>query len=227
MLGGDFETVRGPWGLRGEVAAFVDDNFQAGRSRIVEGSSIDAGVGVDRKAGDYRVSATVLAHRESYDEPIARGGRRCSERAHGRLADPVGRSQLRARALPGPDLRRLQRDRELGFLRGIATAKLRDNVALEGSAGWFAGDGGIPDRTVQRQRLRLRAAEVLLLSEPIADASSARAGNASDGRGRPATTRTCLRGRVPALVDAGVGNAAHLDADRSARSRRAAARARS
>ena len=30
MIGGDFETVRGPWGLRGEVAAFVDDNFQHG-----------------------------------------------------------------------------------------------------------------------------------------------------------------------------------------------------
>jgi hypothetical protein len=28
------------------------------------------------------------------------------------------------------------------FLRGIATAKLRDNFSLEGSAGWFAGDGG-------------------------------------------------------------------------------------
>jgi hypothetical protein len=28
-----------------------------------------------------------------------------------------------------------------GFVRGIATAKLRDDVALEGSAGWFAGDG--------------------------------------------------------------------------------------
>ena len=28
------------------------------------------------------------------------------------------------------------------FLRAIATAKLRDNVSLEGSAGWFAGEGG-------------------------------------------------------------------------------------
>jgi hypothetical protein len=27
------------------------------------------------------------------------------------------------------------------FLRAIATAKLRDNVALEGSGGWFAGEG--------------------------------------------------------------------------------------
>ena len=28
-----------------------------------------------------------------------------------------------------------------GFARGIATASLRDNVALEGSLGWFAGSG--------------------------------------------------------------------------------------
>jgi hypothetical protein len=28
-----------------------------------------------------------------------------------------------------------------GFLRAIATAKVRDNLALEGSAGWFIGDG--------------------------------------------------------------------------------------
>ena len=28
-----------------------------------------------------------------------------------------------------------------GFVRGIATATLRDNVALEGSLGWFAGSG--------------------------------------------------------------------------------------
>ena len=28
-----------------------------------------------------------------------------------------------------------------GFLRAIATAKIRDDVALEGSGGWFIGDG--------------------------------------------------------------------------------------
>ena len=72
MIGGDFETVRGPWGLRGEVAAFVDDNFQHQSLKVVGGSSIDAGVGLDRKAGDYRISGSVLAHRESYDEPILR-----------------------------------------------------------------------------------------------------------------------------------------------------------
>ena len=32
MIGGDFETVRGPWGVRGEVAAFVDDELQSTRA---------------------------------------------------------------------------------------------------------------------------------------------------------------------------------------------------
>ena len=40
MLGGDFETVQGEWGIRGEVAAFVDDSFQAiGVPRAVDGRS--------------------------------------------------------------------------------------------------------------------------------------------------------------------------------------------
>jgi len=53
MVGGDFETVRGAWGVRGEVAAFVDDELQSTRlARGVPGRSIDAGVGLDRKAGN-------------------------------------------------------------------------------------------------------------------------------------------------------------------------------
>jgi hypothetical protein len=32
MVGGDFETVHGPWGVRGEVAAFVDDELQSTRA---------------------------------------------------------------------------------------------------------------------------------------------------------------------------------------------------
>ena len=53
MIGGDFEAVRGKWGMRGEVAAFVDDNFQSADLRVIAGHSFDAGVGVDRRAGDY------------------------------------------------------------------------------------------------------------------------------------------------------------------------------
>jgi hypothetical protein len=126
MVGADFETVRGEWGVRGEVAAFVRDSFQ-GPLSIVSGRSYDAGLGVDRKAGDYRISGTALVHHEpshtdfslilSSDRSFAR--EKYSVRVFGVYGATEGS----------------------GFLRGIATAKLRDNVALEGSAGWFAGDG--------------------------------------------------------------------------------------
>ena len=71
MIGGDVETVRGEWGIRGEVAAFVDDNFQSPALTIAEGSSVEAGAGVDRKAGSYRFSGTVLFHRERRSGPAA------------------------------------------------------------------------------------------------------------------------------------------------------------
>jgi hypothetical protein len=139
MLGGDFETVRGEWGLRGEVAAFVDDNFQ-GSLQVVKGSSIDAGVGVDRKAGAYRVSGTALFHHEAYDDPIP-------------ASDGVWRSQSNLSLILAADrtfARERYRLRTFGvytpdestaFLRAIMIGKLRDNLALEGSGGWFIGEG--------------------------------------------------------------------------------------
>ena len=51
MIGGDFETVAGPWVVRGEAAAFVRDAFQAPAAAVLTGQSFDAGVGLDRKAG--------------------------------------------------------------------------------------------------------------------------------------------------------------------------------
>ena len=74
MIGGDFETVRGEWGIRGEVAVFVDDELQSTRlSRGVAGQSVEAGVGVDRRAGDYRVAANVLwSWRASIGRPVGR-----------------------------------------------------------------------------------------------------------------------------------------------------------
>ena len=143
MIGADFEAVRGKWGLRGEVAAFVDDNFQSPDLRVVAGRSVDGGVGVDRRAGDYTLSGTVLVHSESYDSPLAAAG--------------VGRDAIDGRtdvSLVVSANRTFARERyrlrgfgvynateASGFLRGIAMASLRDNVALEASLGWFAGAG--------------------------------------------------------------------------------------
>jgi hypothetical protein len=140
MIGGDFETVRGEWGLRGEVAAFVDDNFQGPSIQIVKGSSVDAGLGVDRKAGDYRISATALYHREQYDAVVS------SVDAGSRGRDDVSfiLSSDRSFARERYGLRTFgvyNASESSGFLRAIASAKLRDNVALEGSAGWFIGEG--------------------------------------------------------------------------------------
>ena len=126
MVGADFETVRGQWGFRGEVAAFVRDSFQT-EAAVVEGQSYDAGLGVDRKAGDYRISGTALVHHEpsrtdlsvivSTDRSFAR------EKYNLRLFGVYGATE------------------GSGFVRGIAAAKLRDDVALEGSAGWFVDAG--------------------------------------------------------------------------------------
>ncbi|HEX6975649.1 MAG TPA: DUF1302 family protein [Vicinamibacterales bacterium] len=136
MLGGDFETVRGAWGLRGEIAAFVRDSFQSPSLAVIDGSSVDAGVGVDRKAGNYRISGTLLLHHEAYDQAINDEEARTdvslmlsTDRSFGR-----DRYQLRGFGVYNPS-------EASAFLRAIATAKLTDKVAVEGSSGWFAGEG--------------------------------------------------------------------------------------
>jgi predicted RND superfamily exporter protein len=154
MIGGDAETVRGEWGIRGEVAAFVDDNFQSPALRIAEGTSFDAGAGVDRKAGSYRVSGTVLYHRERVDlppdqrQPELRG----SAEALAKADDPSRRRSDLSLVLSAD--RRFVRERYAlrvfglantsegsGFTRAIGSAELRDNLSLEGSVGWFVGGG--------------------------------------------------------------------------------------
>jgi hypothetical protein len=134
MLGGDFETVRGAWGIRGEVAAFVRDNFQTSALRAATGSSMDAGAGVDRRAGNYRISGTVLFHYETTDLPI--DGRR-SDLSWVISADRrFARERYALRAFGVANT-----SEGSGFARVIATAEVRDNLSLEGSGGWFVGDG--------------------------------------------------------------------------------------
>ena len=134
MLGGDFETVRGEWGMRGEVAAFVDDNFQASALRPAQGSSVDAGVGVDRRAGDYRISGTVLFHYEALDLPIRETRSSLSWVLSADRRFSRERYALRAFGVANTS-------EGSGFARLIATGELRDNLALEGSIGWFVGEG--------------------------------------------------------------------------------------
>jgi hypothetical protein len=132
MIGGDFETARGAWVVRGEAAAFTRDAFQdPAAARTVEGRSLDAGGGVDRKAGAYRIGGEVLVHREAHDG-LSRTDVSVVASAHRQFARE--KYDARVFAVYNPDNRS-------GFVRGIADAALRDNVRLEGSIGWFAGSG--------------------------------------------------------------------------------------
>jgi hypothetical protein len=138
MIGGDFETVRGPWGVRGEIAAFVDDGLQdRERIRMVDGRSIEGGIGADRRAGDYRVAGNVLWSWRSTD-----GGDLSlvlsADRSFARETRTV-----RVFAVYDPA-------DATAFGRVIAAVSLRDDVWLEGSGGLFTGSA--PDTLGQLTR---------------------------------------------------------------------------
>ena len=144
MLGGDFETVRGAWGVRGEVAAFVDDELQSTvLARGVAGRSLDAGVGLDRKAGNYRIAGDVLwssRHVDLDDE---------SPRSLSLAADELDGNDLNLVLAAERSFARETRTvrvfvvhdpfDETTFARVIAGFSLRDNLTLEGSGGLFVG----------------------------------------------------------------------------------------
>lgn len=133
MLGGDIETVAGTWVVRGEVAVFPRDAFQApDRAVVLGGRSFDAGAGVDRKAGDYRVSGQVLVHRERYDAG--------PHRTDVSLIVSADRSFARQK-YTGRLFGIYNPKSGAGFVRGIATVSLRDNLGLESSVGWFGRRG--------------------------------------------------------------------------------------
>ncbi len=133
MLAADAETVRGGWAIRGEVAGFVDKTLD-GPLGPVKGKAVDAGVGVDRAAGDFRVFGSLVWHREwssissSYTRDhlnvIASLDRRFSRE----------RYLVRVFGVVNPE------DRS-GFVRALASWSVRDNLTLEGSGGAFIGQG--------------------------------------------------------------------------------------
>jgi hypothetical protein len=143
MLGADFETVHGEWGVRGEVAAFVDDELQSLRAvRGVPGHSLNGGVGIDRRAGDYRIAANVLWLRSAVDRddpaalPFVGDGE--VERTDVSLVVAADRSfaretrTLRVFGVYDPA------DATM-FTRVIGAVSLRDNWWFEGSGGVFSG----------------------------------------------------------------------------------------
>jgi hypothetical protein len=141
MIGGDFETVRGEWGIRGEVAAFVDDTFQSATTlHVVEGQSFEGGVGADRKAGTFRVSGNVLVRRRLVDDGNGSAAAADLDRSDVNLIASIDRAFARA-------TRKLQLfavydpTEATSFLRGIVTVSVTDHLSIEASGGWFAGSG--------------------------------------------------------------------------------------
>ena len=95
---------------------------------------MDAGAGVDRRAGNYRISGTVLFHHETIDLPIQETR---SDLSWVISADRrFSRERYAVRAFGVANT-----SEGSGFVRLIATGELRDNLSLEGSVGWFAGEG--------------------------------------------------------------------------------------
>ncbi len=119
MVGGDFETTKGKWALRGEVARV---------SGALEGT--DGGLGFDRRAGDYHVSGTVTVHHETCDAPRATCGA------------PTYTATSLVAAADRAFARERYRTRTFGvynvteratFVRNITSMEVRDNVTLGGS----------------------------------------------------------------------------------------------
>ncbi len=133
MVGADFETVAGPWGVRGEAAAIVDRRV-AGVTRpgLVAGRALDVGVGLDRSAGTYRLFASVLVHHEwSPEDPRL-------ARTDTNLLGSIERRSRRERWL-ARGFAVVNPADGAGFLRGLVSVVPRDNVTVEVSAAAFFG----------------------------------------------------------------------------------------
>jgi hypothetical protein len=154
MVGGDFETVHGPWGFRGEVAAFVDDELQSVRAvEGIAGRSLTGGIGVDRKAGDYRIAANALWSWSGVDDSDP--ALRLADARSGQVAsafagdDEVERTDVSLVVAADRSFARETRTLRVfavydpaeatTFTRVIGAVSLRDNMWIEGSAGVFTG----------------------------------------------------------------------------------------
>jgi hypothetical protein len=145
MTGGDFETVRGAWGFRGELAVFVRDELQSTRAiRGVPGRSLEGGIGVDRRAGDYRIAANALWSWRGVDVSDSRAAVFAADDELNDAAVAVVVAADRSFARETRTLRALTvydpEDRTV-FGRLIGAVNVRENTWLEGSAGVFAGSG--------------------------------------------------------------------------------------
>ena len=144
MIAADFETVRGEWAWRGEAAVFVEKTIVSESGLPGPGRVVDAGIGFDRRTGNYRVFGSVLIRREwSHAAPSMS---RTDVSIVGSIEREFARERYLARVFavvnPGD---------ASAFVRALVVARLRDNLALELSGAGFAGTG---DDTLSRFRTR-------------------------------------------------------------------------
>lgn len=128
MYGADLETVTGKWAWRAEAAWFPDRPMQVENAPAsFEADAFEGGAGVDRRAGDFTLSGTLLYRRTDAKDNVSvvTGFSRTCNR---------DRLETRMFALINPA-------DEAGFLRGVFSWKPLDDVAVETSVGWFIGDG--------------------------------------------------------------------------------------
>ena len=206
MIGGDFETVRGEWGIRGEVAAFVDDNFQAAALRVRRRDVVRC-----RASGSIGGPATTgSAARCSFttsDRSTAAGFERAHAASDLSLVLSADRRFSRERyALRAFGVANTSEGS--GFARAIATGELRDNLCARGIGRLVRRRGTRSGRPVRGQRLRLRATQILFLNRCCGFPQGTLALDRS-GREQhlPAYRVRCRRSSTPASA-----MPAHLDA---------------
>jgi hypothetical protein len=152
MVSWDFETAHGAWAVRAEVAAFLRDSFQSlVPVSIVDGRSVEAGVGIERKTGAYRWSGGILISRQVARPVVDETSVQLVMAGERRFARETRQTRLFAVWNPA--------DRG-AFARSITAISLRDDVWLEGSVGWFIGKsddaiGRFRDRDFLSARLKV------------------------------------------------------------------------
>ena len=153
MVGGDVETARGDWVLRGEGAFFLDDPLQAeGAPVVVTSWSFQGGFGADRRVGENVLFLNAL-YRLIPEDPLLDGEDEISLVGGVTRDLASGTQNLRLFGLWNTRARS-------AFARAIWSVELVENLRFELGGGAFLGDDRgflslIADSDFVAARLRL------------------------------------------------------------------------